>query len=50
MDRERFKDSDKNAIVIEFANTKARKRALYLASVVDILALTMLAYVSYVLY
>jgi len=26
MERERFKDSDKNAIVREFANTKARKR------------------------
>jgi len=24
MGRERFKDSDKNAIVLEFANTKAR--------------------------
>ena len=28
MDRERFKDSDENAIVGEFANTKARKRVL----------------------
>jgi len=25
MERERFKDSEKNAIVREFANTKARK-------------------------
>jgi len=32
MERERFKDSDKNAIVREFTNTKARKRVFYTLS------------------